>query len=368
MPLRIGIDARDLSERPTGVGRYVASLLAQWLKSTDHRFFLYSTRPVFLRGGENAQVQSRVFRARTALGWEHLSLPRALRADSVDVFLGPSYSCPLFWGGPTVVAMHDVSFFARPKEFGTLQGMRLRFFARRAAAQAQAFVACSEFTRSEIGRFIGPQAAAKTATILLGPDDTLPPGPDRSRAREALGVNGPYIITVGSIFPRRNIPCLIEAFAAIHQKDPTARLDIIGDNRCAGVVNPERLASTHGISQSVRAMGFVTDEELAARYAAADVAVFLSDYEGFGLGVLEALARRVPTVIANRPSQSELFADACITVNPNPPEVAAAVERVLLSEKEREAMVRRGLEVARRFTWERTAHETVKVIERAVKR
>lgn len=288
--------------------------------------------------------------------------------DRIDVAFCPAYASPLGWRGPSVTTLHDVSFCARPEEFGFLQGLALRFFARRSAAASRALITESDFSRREIGRLLGDAALAKTVVILNGTDDDLPRGPSRHEARRRLGLNeaDKLIITVGSIFPRRNLNVLVAAVAEAKARVPGARLDIVGDDRSNGRIDIAGDAARAGVSGSVTLSGYLSDEDLAVRYAAADAAAFLSEYEGFGLPALEALARGVPTLIGNRPSQSELFGDGALVVEPrDAAAVADGLARILTDPSEAARLRAAGAMVAARFSWTRAAEETLRVIERA---
>lgn len=365
-PLRIGIDGRELEGRPTGVGRYLRSLLRRFAAHERHRFFVYSASPVALPI-DTPRIEARLLQGRPSLGWEQSALPRALGSDSIDVLLSPAYSCPLFTGVPRVTAIHDLSFFARREEFSFLHGLRRRTMARLSARASRSILACSLFTRGEVLRHLGKGAADKTAVVLLGPDDDLPRARSRAESRLALGLatDTAYIITVGTVLRRRNVGALIRAIARLRDHRPGVRLAIIGDNRSHPFEDLMGLARSLGCESAVSISGFVSDDEIARHYAAADVAVFLSEYEGFGLPALEAMSRGVPTVIANRGSLKELFTEGAVVVEPDPWRVVRAVDSVLDTGAFREDLIRRGIDHARTFSWERTAAQTLAVLERA---
>ncbi len=365
-PLRIGIDGRELEGRPTGVGRYLRSLLRRFAAHERHRFLVYSASNVSLPI-ESPRVESRLLPGRASLGWEQRALPRALKVDRIDVLLSPAYSCPLWTEVPRVTAIHDLSFFARREEFGVLHGLRRRTMARWSARVSRSILACSEFTRGEVRRHLGKPAADKTRVVLLGPDDDLPQAPGRAESRLALGLapDTAYIITVGTVLRRRNVPALIQAIARLRDRRPRVRLGIIGDNRAHPFEDLTGLTQSLGCEGAVSISGFVSDDAIARHYAAADVAVFLSEYEGFGLPTLEAISRRVPTIIANRGSLNELFTTGAVVVEPDPSAVATALDSVLDNGALREDLIRRGAALARTFSWERTAAETLAVLEGA---
>ena len=365
-PLRVGIDGRELEGRPTGVGRYLRSLLRRFAENDRHRFVIYSSSPVTLPV-ESKGFELRVLRGSHPFLWEQRTLPSALREDRIDVLFAPAYSCPLFASVPRVTAIHDLSFFARPEEFGFTHGVRRRAMARWSARVSRSILAFSEFTKGEILRRLGDSAARKTAVIFHGKDDDLPAGPGREAARAALGLeeSAAYIITVGTVLRRRNVSALVRAVAALRAQRPGVRLGIIGENRSHPFEDLGELARTLGAEREIRISGFVSDEEIVRHYAAADVAVFLSEYEGFGLPALEAMSRGVPTIIADRGSLNELFAVGTLVTEPEEGAVAGTLARVLNDPGTSAELRRRGLERARSFSWERAAQETLRVLEEA---
>lgn len=365
-PLRIGIDGRELEGRPTGVGRYLRSLLRRFAANDRHQFVVYVTAPVDFPD-ESKRIQARVLTHGHPLWWEQRTLPAALRDDRIDVLLSPAYSCPLLAPVPRVTAIHDLSFFARPEEFSFAHGFRRRLMARGSARVSRSILACSEFTRGEVRRHLGPRAADKTVVILLGPDDGLPQSPSRTEARSALRLadDVPYIVTVGTVLRRRNVSTLVRAVARLRGTRPRLRLGVIGQNRSHPSEDLAALSKSLGCEQEVHVSGFVSDEEIARHYAAADVAVFLSEYEGFGLPALEAMSRGVPTIIANRGSQNELFASAALVIEPDETAVTAALTRVLSDSVVSADLRQRGWERAKFFSWDRATQETLRVLEEA---
>ena len=165
-----------------------------------------------------------------------------------------------------------------------------------------------------------------------------------------------YVITVGSVFNRRCIPELLRATALLRARHPGLVLDVVGDNRTTPRLDLARIARGLGLETQARFSGFVDEAGLADRYAAADAAVFLSEYEGFGLPALEAASRRVPLVASRRPALSEVVGGAALLVDPrNEREIAAALDLLLSDPALRRGQIERGLAVAARHSWTRTA-------------
>jgi len=261
--------------------------------------------------------------------------------------------------------VHDLSFFALPHEFGLVDGLRRRTLVKASVRASARVLAQSDFTRRELGAWF-PDAAARVRTVPLGPDDDLPAGPPRAEARAALGAGGPVLLTVGSIFNRRRLPELLQAVAALRRTRPGLRLEVVGENRSHPFLDVDALVDRLGLGPHVRLSGFLSDAALALRYAAADVAVFLSDYEGFGLGVLEAMARGLPAVVSRAPAMGEIYGEAALLVDPRDPfAVAGAVGRILDDAALRDALVARGQALAGRYSWAATAAATRAVLAEA---
>ena len=295
---------------------------------------------------------------RRGVAWSERVVPGAARADGVDAFFGPAYTVPLSLDVPRVVTVHDVSFFSAPHDFGVLDGLRRRALVAAGMRAARFVLVVSAFTRREIeGLF--PELRGRVVHIPHGSDDDLPPPVDRHAARAALGVNGPMILTVGTILNRRPLPTLLRAAGRLRSRWPQLTVHVVGENRTRPLLDVDRVAEEAGMAERVRIDGFVDDAALALRYAAADVAVFLSDYEGFGLPALEAMARGVPVVASRAPALGEIFGEAALLVEPrDEQDVAGAIDRILGDRALRADMVQRGRILAARFSWPEAAQRT----------
>ncbi len=303
--------------------------------------------------------------AARGLVWQERRLPAAAASDRLDVFFSPAYSCPLRLCVPRVTTIHDLSFFSWPDDMSLLEGLRRRLLVAASVRASRRLIVDCDFGRRELlGRF--PDAAGRVAAIPLGLDDDLPPAPDRAEARRTLQVDGPRVLSVGSIFNRRRLPVLLEAIARLRRAGTPVRLDVVGENRTSPAVDHRLLAASNGVEAAVALLGFQTESELALRYAAADVFVFLSEYEGFGLPVLEAMVRGLPVVTSTRPSLGELFQGAALLVEPSDAgAVATALGHLLASPRLREDLVARGRERAGQFSWAAAAAQTLAVLREA---
>jgi glycosyltransferase involved in cell wall biosynthesis len=369
-PLVVGIDGRELQGRPTGTGRYLRSLLRHFRE--DHlRLVLY-----FDGEAPRDPVLDQPHLACRGLGrgetrgllWQQRLLPAAAKSDRLDAFFAPAYSCPLTLAVPRVTTVHDLSFFSHPQDFTFRDGLRRRLLTALSVRVSAALPVVSDFTAREMAaRF--PAQADRVIVIPHGPDEDLPVSPPRDEARRMLGAQGPYVITVGAILNRRCLPELLRATARLLRLHPGLVLDVVGENRTHPLLDLDGLVRGLGLERHVRTSGFVDEAGLAARYAAADAAVFLSDYEGFGLPALEAAARGVPLVVSRAPALGEIFGEAALLVDPHDETaVARAVSRLISDATLRDRLALAGRTLATRHSWAEAARSTLHVLRRAAGR
>ena len=300
--MRIGIDARELCGRATGVGRYLGGLLREWSadeRARRHEFVLYAPEAI------GVQLDSRRFPLRLIAGspgvwWEQMKLPRAAARDHLDVFFAPAYTSPLRLSIPTVLTIHDISYEAHPEWFRLREGIRRRVVTRASARRARAIVTVSEFSKREIVERLG---------IDEGRIHVVPQGIDLPAVR-ASTTTEPRILYVGSIFNRRHVMDLIRAVGVLSRTRSDVSLDIVGDNRTFPREDIEHAIEVHGLRRRVRWHRYATDDELRELYRRARAFAFLSEYEGLGMTPLEAVAAGVPPVVLDTAVARETLGEA----------------------------------------------------------
>ena len=368
--MRIGIDARELQGRPTGVGRYLRNLIGSWLRSTSDTLVAYFNGPGPLDPIlDHPRLERRPLGTTAIRGilWQERRLPVAVGRDQLDVFFAPAYVCPLSLDVPRVTTVHDMSFFPIPDDFPLGDAVRRRFLVARSLRASRHVIAVSDFTRREIlGHF--PEGAGRVTWVPHGADDDIPAAPDRKTARSRLEVRGPFLVSVGSILNRRRLPILLRAIGLLRNRHRQIMLDVVGENRTHPRLDLPALVSSLGLDAHVRLSGFVSDERLAERYGAADTAVYLSEYEGFGLPVAEAMARGVPVVTSDRPATGEIFGGAALLADPRDAvAVARAIDRVLTEPGRAADLVARGRALVNGLTWAKAAAATRDVLAAAAR-
>ena len=355
-PLHIAIDGRELFGKRTGVGRYLFEVLKEW-KSIPHRLSVIAPdEPTDLLrqlGGHFHWIVEAG--AGTGTRWEQTRLARALRAAAPDVFLAPANTAPLRLPCPFVVVVHDVSYFAHPEWFGRREGWRRRWLTRSAARRAAGVVTVSEFSRQEIARYFQmPLEKIQVASPGAPPEQ---PGLDADRER--------VVLYVGSLFNRRRIEELMRGFAEAARTVPDARLVLVGDNRTSPVIDPDELARTLGIADRFTWHHYIDDADVSKLYATARVFAFLSDYEGFGIPPLEAIAHGVPVVLLDTAVTREIYGSGALLVQPDPSDIGKALRRLLMDAESHASLLAAGRGRLHAFSWPRTARILLTALERA---
>lgn len=387
MPLNIAADARRI--RDFGVGTYIRNLFHALaaIDRENHYYLVISPSDAHMLADLPANFETAHYTGIDDSIRGNIAFPWFLRRFPADLYHVPLNRVPLLMPRPYVVTIHDMSSLL----FNTQPGMRMnlrRWRFRRGLARAARIIAVSEATRHDVEDELNiPNERVRVVYNAPDPQffsrghlaDARAAGPEtelreRRRILERYQIEYPFLLYVGNIRPQKNIPRLVEAFAVARQslqshpvyKD--LRLIIIGDEISR---HPEvRRAAVHSRVGSVsRFLGFVPLDALRVFYSAAAAFVFPSLYEGFGLPPLEAMASGTPVVTSNVSSLPEAVGDSAVLVNPdNVFDIARGIRDVLLDEDLRARLVKKGRAQAERFSWQRTARETLAIYEEAGRR
>jgi glycosyltransferase involved in cell wall biosynthesis len=357
--MKVMVDARELAERPTGVGRYLLELLRQWRSRPAGETEIVLCGPTM-----SPEARALGFRALETGGsggtaWEQLRLPAIVRSETPDVLFCPAYTAPFSTLVPIVVTIHDISFTAHPEWFSWREGLRRRTLTKWSARRASSVITVSAFSADEIVAAYGV-SRSKVHVIHHGVAH-LPTAP--------AGAREPLVLFAGSIFNRRHVPELMAAVGRLVPEVPGLRLAIAGVNRTQPRQDLSAEAAKLGIAAVVELADYADDRRLALLYSQARAFVFVSDYEGFGLTPLEALAAGVPPIVADTAVTRETCGAAAVYVPPGDVQaLASAIRLVLTDEPTRARVLAAAPAVLAQYSWERAARETLQVLEQAVRR
>ena len=353
----VGIDARAAAEEPAGRGRYVRELLRALVERDDqHRYRLYTRR----RWEEplDDRFEWRPIPARDPL-W-NLRAARAASAECDVMLSSNSYLTVWFLSIPGVPVVYDLVAFDRALRPSWRSAIIERVTLRRAVHRARGLVAISEATARELAdRF--PEARGKLSVTPLGLAPELAP---RSTDERPPQLPDGYVLAVGTLEPRKNLPRLVDAYRALPEDLQRAHPLVVAGR--IGWQTGETLAALDALGDRCVRLGVVSDADLRALYRNCTVFCYPSLGEGFGLPVLEAMAAGAPVITADRSSLPEVGGDAAEYVDPlDTGAIAGKLEALLRSAERRRELAARGPRRAAEFTWARTAAQTLDALERA---
>ncbi|MFZ5559754.1 MAG: glycosyltransferase family 4 protein [Patescibacteria group bacterium] len=352
--MKIGIQISSSLENRTGVEEYIYQLLKHLPMVDDyknHQFFIY--------GRKNLKWPFKFGWTQIRLSWEMLKnsppLPKSWCGGKPDILFVPAHTYPLIHPG-LVVAIQGLEFEAVPKMYGWLKRKILRFLTKRNAKKVDKIIVPSLTTKNDLIKYyrINPN---KIFVVYHGVDK---PACNASR----LAMTGRYILYLGSGHKRKNIEELKKAFKILKEKYPPAspaspsaeQSKAVRAKRGGRGKIPHKLilAGTEG---------YVSEQEKWQLIKNADVFVYPSFYEGFGMPVLEAQKVGVPVVASNTGALPEILGNSALLVNPeNPSEIAEAIYKIIKNPELRENLIRKGYENIKRFNWLNCAKETLRII------
>lgn len=371
--MRIAIDAHSVGTGLGGNESYATNLI-EALAGIDstNQYTLYVTRDEAVAKFENrwSNFAVRQTRPHTPLIRIPLTLSAELRKNPVDV-LHVQFTAPPFAPCPVVVSIHDLSFEHLPETFKRRSRTQLRLTVRRSARKATQILALSEHARADIISTYGISPDIVTAIPIAAADRFCPVVDERDlqRVRHTYGIAGDYILSVGSIQPRKNLGRLVAAYARLRRTNGNLKLPklVIVGKRAWLYGETLRAIKESGVSDSVILTGYVPEADLPALYSGALCFVYPSYFEGFGLPPLEAMKCGAPVLAGNRTSLSEVVGDAGLLVDPlDTDAIASGIARLVENPDFRNELSARGLKRSELFKWENTAKRTLEVYKRAV--
>lgn len=383
--MRIGINAFYLGAVTTGSGQYINHLIRQLtrlgdenecvlvknteyrMQNTSHSHSPFSTlhSPLCILHPVSTPFDS-ISENLAKLWFEQVSFPRACLRQGVEIAHVPYFASPLFPTTPTVVTVHDLIPMLLPAYRGSILVRLYTHLVAAAARKADIVLTDSEASKQDIVRLLGIPAE-RVRVIYLAADDIYQPVLDEHRlaaTRRKYGLPESYLLYLGGFDQRKNVPTLLKAFVQL-AKDSKAFLVVAGqlpERDLTFSPDPRPIVQELGIGERVVFTGWVPEEDKPALYSGARALVFPSLYEGFGLPSLEALACGTPVIASNRGSLPEIVGDGGLLLEPDDVEgLTGAIEKLLKDDTLWGDLRERGLAHAARFSWEKTARETLAV-------
>lgn len=382
--MRIAIDGRTITKSKSGVGMYalrtVESLLRIDPQNEYHLFLVEENERLAAPNLKKILIPGydRMGRNRW---WENVLLPSYLRTHAIDLFFSPAYALPMLpriqpfipfvapLKSKLIVTIHDVIGFVMPETFTWKMRLWLRVFVNNAARVAHHIITISQTTKNDFVHYT-ECPPEKVSVIHNSIDERFHPIDDvreRQRVQKKYNLPDTFILYVGNIEPRKNLPLLGHAHSLLpEQLQQQYPLVIAGGLGWKTEPILKSLMEYHQTGKIILP-GYIEDEDLPTLYNLASLFAYPSLYEGFGYPVLEAMACGVPVITSNRASLPEVAGDAAILVDPQDVHtMAREMERVLRDGKLRKELQQKGLERAAHFSLERNARETLELFRKVM--
>lgn len=300
--------------------------------------------------------------------WTQIRLSLEMLIHAPDVLFIPAHVAPVIHSKRAVAVIHDIAALRYPECYNWFERWYSLWFARYAGKHLWRIITPSEFTKTELVN--GAYAASGNVySVKHGFDKKYRVISDAAAIREVLakyGIRQPYILSVGRLERKKNTAGIVKAFEKIKLDNP-ARLEdlrlVLAGKAGFGFEKIQELILKSPCKKDIILPGWISENDLPAIVNGANVFIFPSFYEGFGLPVLEAMACGAPVICSNNSSLKEIGGDAAVYIDPeNIGELAAKMNHLLIDENLRKEKIARGLEQAKKFSWEKCAEETLKVI------
>lgn len=362
--MKIGINGLPLTKRMTGVGFYTYNLilnLAKLFPETEYDLFLPRRSLVNL---SLSNLKPTVCPFVKGIIWEQTRLSYECRKRKVDLLHCTNYIVPLLSKIPIVLTIHDLTILRYPQTHPWKRRFKNLLLLRSSIEKAEIIIAVSRFTAQEISSFFGfPQEKIKivyegVSPLFFSCDDKR----KLSQIRQLYGLPPQYILYVGTLEPRKNITSLLLAFKMLKSKtDFPHKLVITGGK---GWIYGKIMDTWKrlNVKKEVIFTGYIPTADLPGLYSLAQLFVYPSIYEGFGLPPLEAMACGTPVVVSNVSSLPEVVGDVGVMVDPKKPEsIYQGMVSVLANPSLQKELKEKGLKRAKEFTWEKTARITQEI-------
>jgi glycosyltransferase involved in cell wall biosynthesis len=360
--MKIGVDAISLDYKNTGIGKYTINILNKISEQSSHEIIIFSSNQEAIQAFFNPKIkivqmpiasQNKYIRILN----EHIVLPIIAQKYHLDLFFCPFYTSPTFSPVKKVVVIHDMIYKSNDDKDHFARALYRQLFFTLSILRAKRILTISENTKKDILKYY--PHLKNIDVIYLG----IPDYHSKNKVRpKIINENDRFLLTVGSITPRKNNLRTIQAFEALNDKD--LKIVIAGDIVPGQSEEVITYIKENNLSDRVIVTGYISDEELAWCYQNAEMLIYCSLFEGFGLPPFEAMQCGTPVIASNVTSIPEVVGDAALLVDPySITDISNAINKVLTDNIYRQQLIDKGYAHHQRFSWDKTARETIKVFE-----
>lgn len=373
--MRIAIDIRDLKIAKTGSKTYLEELCKAFpVVAPEHEFVFL--QPKWKTPARKSNI-TKIINHLMFYWWKEVELPWLAWRNKCDLIFCTDYVVPLIASCPTVPVFYDANFWANSEQYNRWWRKLMDVFAVPAAKKSPFVVTISEFSCQEIAKYTGI-VSEKIKTIPIAPKSVINGNiltleeADIILKRYGVDLKIPFLLHVGVLEKRKNLPRLIRAFALFLEKSNlTYQLVLVGQPGPKQDLDDSKLIYSTiielGLNQNVQLIGYVPDQDLVAFYQRASSLVFPSLREGFGIPILEAFNNNIPVIAADSTAIPEVAGDAALLFDPlDIKDIAKAMEKITTRQILRDKLIAQGHQRAALFSWEKTAKKLNTLFEEVV--
>lgn len=372
----IGLDGIPLTELKTGVGHYTFELARALARAAPYNDFELAYPSTFPPIDLPSSLPTNLKSARVNVGpitrhWWSIGSPSYVRRRGIELFHGTNYDIPLRQRCPTVLTVHDLSLLTHPETHEKRRVRRARRRLRLMAKASTVIITPTDFVKNEVHSLLG-LPSEKIFAVPEAFRECFHPQPfaTTESVRRRFGIEGDFLLTVGTIEPRKNIGTLVRSFANVMRGDPNRKLQLVVAGGEGWLTSDFfKQVKKSGVADRIVFAGYLYDDDLRALYSSCLIFVYPSIYEGFGLPPLEAMACGAPVVLSRIPTLRETTQDSVVYFDPaSEDELARVIEELIANDELRESVAEAGRKQASKFSWEQTARMTLDVYDEALHR
>jgi glycosyltransferase involved in cell wall biosynthesis len=362
----VGFDQTTAFVNKAGTGVYVASLVESMSHLNSGVTLQLFSAGQNLKSSKSKTLRTRLDTLYLDLLWMHIILPAKVKSANSDLLHMPANIAPVLSPCPIILTVHDTILPQNPRLFPPWQRNYFLTFGPKSARDAAHIITISESSKRDIIKTFGV-SENKVSVISLAVSPRFTPIDQSAvqKIKDKYGL-GKFVLTVGSIEPRKNLPLLIKSFSELIKEFPDLSLVHAGPYGWQMGTLQTQIKEL-GLNNSVHFLGRVSLDDLAGLYNAASVFVYPSLYEGFGLPILEAMACGCPVITSNISSMPEIGQGASILINPTDiSELTASMINIIQNTNLAQDLIQAGLSRAKHYSWKYCAEETIKIYQKVL--
>jgi len=357
--MRVLLDGHFLEEAGSGNSRYLSSLMAELVKQTNLSLFVAAKSKSPIKG--NTRLHFLRTYSKSAINRYVLELPRLAHHNQIDI-IHTTYFAPILSKCKNVITIHDIGPLKKPQLFSLKLRWLFKILIPFSMQRATAVIVPSRFSKRELLSLF-PKMSQKISVTYEAPKSIFKPIEKthvKKLIKRKFDITTPYILTINSQFAKKNIKNTVDAFIKAAETIKNIILVVVGKS--------PNLSTEQANFYPIKILGRINDSDLRLLYCGAEMFIDNSLYEGFSLPILEASACQIPVIASDIPVHHEIAGNSVLYADPNKPtSLTLQIKKLLNDRKLRQRMITRSSAMLKKFSWEKTAKETVAVYRKVLK-